>query len=184
LTAVSGVRLGMTLRRAALPVLMLAPLFGCGPGKNEFAPACPVAVLVPTLADLTRFNGAGRDLTDLIVQARIVQVNGSCSPGSTGTLAASVSISITIQRGPSMSGRDADVPVFVAVTRGEDVLDKQMLPVHISFPPNVDRVSVTSNPINLSLPVGDGVSGPSYRVIAGFQLTPEEVDANRQSRVP
>jgi hypothetical protein len=72
----------------------------------------------------------------------------------------------------------------VAVTRGEDVLDKQMLPVHISFPPNVDRVSVTSNPINLSLPVGDGVSGPSYRVIAGFQLTPEEVDANRQSRVP
>ena len=82
-----------------------------------------------------------------------------------------------------MSGRDVDVPVFVAVTRGQDVLDKQMLPVHITFPPNVDRVAMTSQPINLSLPVGDGVNGPSYRVIAGFQLTQEEVDANRQSRV-
>jgi hypothetical protein len=145
--------------------------------------ACPVASLVPTLADLTRFNGNGRDLTDLVAQARIVQVNGSCSPGSAGTLDASVAISITIQRGPGMNGRDVDVPVFVAVTRGEDVLDKQMLPVHITFPPNVDRVAMTSHPINLSLPVGDGVNGPSYRVIAGFQLTQEEVDANRQSRV-
>jgi len=179
--AVCGLPIGTSLRRFALPALMLAPLFGCGPGRNEFAPACPVAALVPALADLTRFNGNGHDLTDLVVQARIVQVNGACSPGSAGTLATSVSISITMQRGPGMNGREADVPVFVAVAKGEDVLDKQMLPVHVVFPPNVDRVTMTSKPIDLSLPVNESVNGPSYRIIAGFQLTPDEVEANRRA---
>jgi hypothetical protein len=169
------------LRRCLLPALAtLLPLAGCGPSRNEFAPACPVAALVPALADLTRFRGDGRDLTDLVVQARIVQVNGQCSPGSEGNLAASVSISIAVQRGPGMDGREADVPVFVAVSKGDDVLDKQMLPVHIVFPPNVDRVTMTSKPIDLLLPVDKTVSGPSYRVIAGFQLTPDEVEANRR----
>ena len=72
-------------------------------------PACPAAVLVPSLADLTRFNGAGRDLTDLIVQARIVQVNGSCSPGDQGLLSASVAVTITIQRGVASECRPGNL---------------------------------------------------------------------------
>jgi hypothetical protein len=178
-TAVSSI-----FGRLALPVLaVVLPLAACGPARNEFAPACPVAALVPALSDLTRFNGTGRDLTDLVLQARIVQVNGKCGAGSdSNTLAASVSISITIQRGPGMNGREADIPVFVAVALADDVLDKQMLPVHVVFPPNVDRVTLTSQPIDLAFPVDKSVSGPSYRVIAGFQLTPDEVEANRRSK--
>lgn len=179
MTGVARVRIPASLLRLCLPVLLL-PLFGCGPGRNQFAPACPVAQLVPALADLTRFNGAGRDLTDLIVQARVIGVNGTCAPGSEGTLAASVSITIDVHRGPGMGGREVDIPVFVAVSRGEEVLDKQLLPVRVAFPQNVDRVRMTSKPIDLTLPVGEGVSGPSYRVIAGFQLTPEEMAFNRQ----
>lgn len=179
MTGVRRVRAGSAFLRFAVPAVLLA-LAGCGPGRNEFAPACPVAQLVPALADLTRFTGAGRDLTDLIVQARIVQVQGECSPASRDVLNANVSISISIQRGPAMPGRETDVPVFVAVSRGGEVLDKQMLPVTITFPPNVDRVTMTSKPITLALPVGDGIAGPSYHVIAGFQLTPEEVEFNRR----
>jgi len=173
-------RIGKVARIGSPALLLL--LCGCGPGRNEFAPACPVAQLVPALADLTRFNGAGRDLTDLVVQARVVRVAGSCSPGSSaGTLAASVSISIDVRRGPAMLEREADVPVFVAVSKGNEVLDKQMLPVRVTFPPNVDRITITSKPIDLTLPVNEGVNGASYRVIAGFQLTPEEMQLNKQS---
>src|SRR5689334_16337506 len=51
-----------------VPVLLLS-LSGCGPGRNEFAPPCPSARLVPELADLTRYasNGRTHDLTDMIV---------------------------------------------------------------------------------------------------------------------
>ena len=162
----------------SVPLLGLLALAGCGPGRNEFAPACPVAQLVPALADLTRFNGNGRDLTDLVVQARVVRVAGSCAPGSDGNLAASVSVSIAVQRGPAMPGRETDVPVFVAVAMGQAVLDKQLMPVRVVFPSNVDRVTLTSPPIDLSLPVSATVNGNAYRVIAGFQLNPEEIEMN------
>ena len=41
---------------------------------------------------------------------------------------------------------------------GDEVLDKQMLPVQAVFPPNVDRVTLTSKPIELRLPVNDSVN--------------------------
>ncbi|WP_428484105.1 hypothetical protein [Rhodopila sp.] len=174
-----------SLSRLCLPALLLA-LFGCGLGRNQFAPACPVAQLVPALADLTRYAtagaGGGHDLTDLILQARVVKVNGTCQPTDSKTiLDASVQVSISVQRGPAMRGRQADVPVFVAVAEGNDVRDKQMFPVHVVFPPNVDRLTLTSQPIDMGLPVSQNVNGAAYNIISGFQLSPDELAANRQA---
>ncbi len=172
--------------RWCLPAL-LVPLSACGPGRNEFAPTCPVARLVPALADITRYagNGAGstHDVTDLILQARVVKVDGVCSPSDEKTtLAATVQVSIAIQRGPAMRGREADVPVFVAVAEGESVRDKQVFPVHVVFPANVDRLTMTSPPIDMGLPVNQSVSGAAYRIITGFQLSPDELAVNRQAK--
>jgi hypothetical protein len=170
--------------RFSVPVLLF-PLFGCGgPGRNEFAPMCPTARLVPALADLARYAGPGptHDLTDLIVQARVVSVNGKCHAGDNKTiLPATVQVSISVQRGPAMKGRDADVPVFLAVTEGESVRDKKMYPVHVAFPPNVDRLFVSSGDIDLALPVSPAKSGAAYGIIAGFQLSPDELAVNRRA---
>lgn len=180
----------MKLRsRVLLPLCLLAPLggllAGCGPGRNQFAPLCPAPRLVPALADVTRYRDgrATGDLTDLVLQARVVSVKGSCKAGSdTDQVAGTVQIGITVQRGPAMVGREADIPVFLAVTLGDEVRDKQIFPVHVVFPPNVDRMTLTSQDISLDIPVTDKVSGASYGLIAGFQLTPGELDANRHAQ--
>jgi hypothetical protein len=141
--------------RFCVPVLLL-PLFGCGPERNQFAPLCPSPRLVPALADLTRYAGPGpaHDVTDLVLQARVLAVNGSCQPGKDPSkLPAKVQITIGLQRGPAMKGRDTDVSVFLAVTEGETVRDKQVFPVHLTFPPNVDRLTITSGEIDMDLPV-------------------------------
>jgi hypothetical protein len=171
------------LARLCVPALVL-PLFGCGPAPNTFAPQCPVARLVPALADLTRYAGPGpaHDLTDLVLQARVTAVNGKCQAGDDQSiLPASVQVSISVQRGPAMQGREADVPVFLAVTEGETVRDKQVFPVHVVFPPNVDRLTLNSANIDLNLPVSEKKTGAAYGVIAGFQLTPDELAANRKA---
>jgi hypothetical protein len=169
--------------RMSLLALIL-PLFGCGPGRNEFAPACPVARLVPALADLTRYatQGAGHDVTDLVLQARVTNVDGTCQASDEKTkIAATVRISVSVLRGPAMRGREADVPVFVAVAEGDTVRDKQVFPVHIIFPPNVDRLTITSPPIDMALPVSQNITGAAYRIISGFQLTPDELAISRQA---
>lgn len=161
--------------------LLLLPLFGCGPGRNEFAPVCPSAHLVPALAELTRYagSGPGHDITDMVLQARVVAVNGSCEAGDDPLkLPAKVKVSISVQRGPAMKGRDVDVSVFLAVTEGQTVRDKQVLPVHIIFPPNVDRMTFTSGDIDMDLPVSAEKSGAAYEIISGFQLSPDELKAN------
>ncbi|HEX4368894.1 MAG TPA: hypothetical protein VH023_18795 [Rhodopila sp.] len=173
--------------RLCVPVLLL-PLFGCsglfGPAKNEFAPLCPSARLVPALADVTRYAGPGptHDVTDLVLQGRVLAVSGSCSAGDDpSSLPAKVTVTISIRRGPAMKGREADVPVFLAVTEGEIVRDKQVFPLHVKFPDNVEQLTFTSPPIDLDLPVSRSVGGPSYSVIAGFQLSADELAANLQA---
>jgi hypothetical protein len=179
------------LRRLALLAPLLAVAIpGCGkgdmfgPGRNAFAPQCPAPRLIPSLADLTRYAGAGpgHDFSDLVIQGRVIAVNGSCSASDNpDILPAVVRISIALQRGPAMKGRDADIPVFLAVTQGDDVRDKQIFSVHVSFPPNVDRLTMSSPDITLNLPVTKDMSGASYGLIAGFQLTPDELSANRHA---
>jgi hypothetical protein len=170
--------------RFCLPALLALPLFGCGPGRNEFAPLCPSARLIPTLADVTRYArpGPAHDLTDLILQARVMAVNGACKAGDDkAILPTTVNITISVQRGPAMQGREADIPVFLAVTEGDIIRDKKVFPVHVVFPPNVDRLAMDSGDINLNLPVSPQKLGNAYGVIAGFQLSPEELEANRKA---
>jgi len=169
--------------RLCLPVLLL-PLFGCGPERNAFAPICPNVRLIPALADITRYAGSGpaHDVTDMVVQARVIAVHGSCSAGDNkSVLPAKVQVSISIQRGPAMHGREADVPVFLAVTEGDTVRDKQVFPVHVVFPPNVDRLTMSSPDIDMGLPVTKTKTGASYGIVAGFQLSPDELAANRHA---
>jgi hypothetical protein len=176
----------MSLKLSAFASLSLATLLlGCGPGNNEFAPTCPVPKLVPALADVTRYSrpGTAHDITDLAVGGRITAINVTCRQGETrATLDTSVVIGLSVVRGPAMQGRDADVPVFLAITIGQDVRDKRVFPVHVTFPPNVDRVPVTSPPIDMLVPVSDSITGASYTVIAGFQLTPDELSTNQAAQ--
>ena len=171
-----------TRAAVAAPLGLLTLLAACGPGRNEFPPACPSATLVRPTADLIRYRAGstGRDLTDVMLQGRIAGVNGACRRGDrNNTLAVTSRFSAEFSRGPAMQGRDADVLVFVAVTEGERILDKQIYQIRVSFPPNLDRITVTSGDVDMLLPVSQEKSGAAYTIIAGFQLTPEELEANR-----
>jgi len=173
----------MSLVPRLLPLVALLPvLAGCGPERNAFAPACPTPLLVRELADIARYrpNATGRDLTDLIVQARVVRIDGSCVDGDkAGTVASTLSITLEATRGPAMTGKTIDLPLLMAVADGESIRDKRSYAARITFDGNLDRVSVSTPPIDLQLPVTATKSAAAYSVIAGFQLSPEEVAANR-----
>jgi hypothetical protein len=179
------------LPRPAIQILMattLVLLASCGPGKDEFAPVCPVATPLWQAADLARFRdesaAANADVRDLILSGHIVAMPAKCQPGDKpNQLAADVSITLQLTRGPAMEGRAADVPVFLAVAEGDKILDKQVFPQHFVFPSGLDQVTWTSNPVHLVFPVSPTKTGAAYTVLAGFQLTPQELSLNR-ARAP
>ena len=169
------------LTRLAPLTLLLPLLAGCGPDRNVFAPACPTPGFVKPLADLTRYRpGGGQDYLDLVMTAKMLGINGSCVPGDTKEkLNVTVTVTLDAERGPAMQGGEGDLLVFIAATDAEAIRDKQVYPVHVRFPPNVPTVRVVSPPIDMTFPVNASKSGAAYGIIAGFQLTPEEMAANR-----
>lgn len=164
--------------RAVLLAVLLPVLADCGPTRNQFAPVCPGTAILGDAADLDLYRpGGGRDLTDLIVHARLAGIQGSCQPGDSKTqLAVAVSAVIELTRGPAMPGREATIPVFLAVVDGSRIIDKHVYLMHSAFPPNVDRVTLTPGEVDLTLPISINKSGAAYTILAGFQLTPQQLN--------
>lgn len=175
----------MTYKLVAAAVLT-ALVAGCGASSTaQFAPACPRAGILSDAADLARYRpGGGRDLTDQIIEGRITGINGNCSYGKTQRdLETKVTVLFTLTRGPAASPtREEDVSVFVALTQGETMIDKKIYPIHVKFPDNAETIRLTSPEIVLSMPISVDVSGAAYAVTVGFQLTPDELGANRAHR--
>ena len=174
----------MPVSRTLLPLLAVSALLsGCGPDKDEFAPPCPRPIMVRGLEDLNHYKSDGsRDLTDLVVQGRLTAIGGSCkfTEKRSTTVETTVSVAAEFRRGPAMQGRTLTVPVFIAVTEGEAVLDKQVFQVPVEFPANVDHIVLTSPEVRMVLPTTPTKSPAAFGIVAGFQLTPAEVEANRQ----
>ena len=167
----------MTASRC-LPALLL--LAGCGAAGDSFPPACPGAAIVRDAADLTRYRGAGRDLTDAVLDARITGLGGSCRADGAGFVSTTVSVGVELTRGPAAPGRLAELSYFVAVLDGERILDKQVFGLRAEFPPNNNRLRLTGDDVELRLPVTGTKGADAYRIQVGFQLTAPELDVNRQ----
>lgn len=166
--------------RAAMVLVAAGGLAGCSK-PDAFAPACPQLGLYADGADLIRYNGRGRDLTDLVVEAHLVAVPASCrwADDTHKQVEAMVRVSMTVNRGPVMPGRTIDVPYFIAVAEGNTIRDKQVFNGRVDFPANTDRLTLTSSEITLLFPVTAEKSAAAYKIWVSFQLTPEELATNR-----
>lgn len=165
-----------------LPVLLsvlLSVLAGCGEPVERFPPPCPQTVINGDSADLNRYRGAGRDLTDLVLSGRITGLNGTCTRTSSTVTTVSMTINLELTRGPAARGRAADVAYYVVVSLGDQILDKHVFGFQPQFEANSDRLRLTGDVVQLTLPVSSDRTAAAYKVSTGFQLTPEELATNR-----
>jgi len=162
----------------ALPLL----LAGCGAFQeaNTFAPPCPRPMILRDANDLFRYRGRGRDVTDSVLEGRVTTISGSCKRDGNDAVTATVNVGIELTRGPAATSRVADVAYFVAVSEGERVLDKQVYQLRAEFPENTDRLRLSGDSVDLRLPVTDKKTAAAYTVTVGFQLSPAELQVNRQ----
>jgi hypothetical protein len=176
----------LTARLPLASVMLLLSLSASGcTDPNSFAPSCPRSAILPDTGDITRWrtvsSGSSHDVTDLVLAGRVTGVIANCFAGDKpATIRAKVQVAFTLNRGPAAAGRSADVAYFMAVTRGDTILDKAVFPVHAVFPPNIDELKLVGEEVNLVIPTPKGISGPDYTVETGFQLSPQELAANRQ----
>lgn len=188
----SSARPGLA-RTAALPLAALL-LAGCetlgftsgGTGEAPVVArpqaACPRVATPADTGDIARFRTPdSRDLTDLVVAARITSLEGTCTLVSRQTsVQVTLSMGVEATRGPAAPGRTLQLPYFVAVTGpNEEILDKAVYSLAVEFPANTQRARMRGEEVRLTLPVSAGQEAAAYRVFVGFQLTESELALNR-----
>ncbi len=179
------------MRLYQAPVMRLAAsllatgLSACHADPNEEAVACVQPYALPDASRLSRYNGRGTDITDLVLTARITDVQGACS-GQLGARAekAHAHVVMVVTRGPASTSAEADVPYKVVVVRAGEPIDAKEFTQHVVFPPNVTTLQVTGEEVPMLLPLGKTITGPSYHLYFMLKLSPAELVANRRNPAP
>lgn len=165
---------------AALAVALL--IAGCS--KKPEA-ACPQGLIPLDASKITRFrDGPGRDLTDVLVTANVQNILvDDCNYTKNAVDVRNFQIAITADRGPADRSRAADFQYWVAVVDPQrNILTRKTFPLHIAFPDNLTRVGTVIDDLQLHIPMTDTMKAPTYQIIVGFQLTPDELAWNRSHR--
>ncbi len=173
------------MMRLGLGLLAALAVAGCAPQRiDDLLVPCPTLVLPADLADMTRFQpGAQPDLSTMILDARVTAIDGTCRRGRRDqSIDATISLRFQMDRGPGAPTRAVQLPWFLALldARTNQVVTRQSFVMNGQFAPNTTRANVTSQPIDISFPVGAERRIQDYKVMVGFLLTEEEVALNRR----
>ena len=116
----------------------------------------------------------------MVIDGRITGLGGKCLLDDSKHLRTELSVNLDLTRGPAAKSGTQDVAYFVSVSQGDTILDKKIFRLAASFPGNTDRARLTTDEIDLVLPIDDKTQGNAYSILVGFQLTPDELAFNRR----
>ena len=179
-------------------VLAATVLSACSSGawwKDEPDPRpCPKVAVLADAAAITAFKpGTGRDLTDILYEARFPSTGapkGSCAYDTddetgVGTIDVEFRLDMSAARGPADTTRRAPLQYFVIATDTSEkrsILVRKLFDIVAEFPGNRTQATLVDQPVYLTLPIKKGQTGADYLVFIGFQLIREQLDYNRASR--
>ena len=169
----------MTAFRFPVFLIALLALSGCNTDKVS---NCPVAVILADASQVTVFRpGAPQDLAGEAYRVALVDISTDCSINKkTGETNSSYRVNFRATRAPSAEAAHYTVPYFVAITQGEDLIEKRILQVSFDFAPGAAIATFSESPHDFDIHVENGHQPYEYELMAGFQMTPAQVDYNKK----
>lgn len=175
-----------------LALLLGLAVAGCGDSLREINPfvddvidvACPPLGALREAEKLTRFRpGEGRDLTDVVFDARISRVAGKCTVTQSKVLAdVGAGIEIVAERGPALEGASAGIEYFVAIRNPEGkIVTRQAFDLELAFEDGARETRVVDY-LTFQIPNATPAALRAYRVFIGLQMTEGEWAFSRRSR--
>ncbi len=154
-------------------------LAGCGGSESRGKLSCPTAAIAPNLDAAQEFRpGGGTGPEDIRFGVKLLSVNSNCDSQKVG-LRVDMRIAFVAARAdPTLRERDFIYFVALADSR-QTILRKQEFTIHVEFAPRQNQLRATDE-IAVGLPVRDLAAGSQYTIIVGLQLTPEQLELNRQ----
>ncbi len=155
-------------------------LTGCL-GKDGPPPPCPKIVTVKDAEQQTRFQGEGRDLTDVLFEAGISARGVTCDYDD-GEIEIEMQVVLQAVRGPASQTQEAALRYFVAVVRSDlTVLAREEFDSVVPLPGNRTRAALAEE-VSPTIPLATGQSGRDFQIFIGLVLNEAEFEYNRANR--
>lgn len=180
--------LGMTAK-TALKIMGFSTFLGlaaCGASvqaENEMKQRlpCPGAGILGSTEKVTLFNGAGQDITDVIVTAEIERVVTSCEYDfDDGIIYVDIAYRGVAETGPAATSPTINLSAFLALTEvNRSILRKDIEPIELDFSEGGRRTEFVKVIEGARVPYVPPFDGSAYEFLVGFQLTPDQVAYNK-----
>lgn len=143
-------------------------------GESNPGP-CPRAFALYDAERVVQFNGE-EAFANVGFTAQMGRIRSLCRYYGEQPIVADLEIEMEFGRGPAANGSTHTYEYFVAVTRKNiAVIEKEVFPVTVTFPPGVDRVSMTETVDRIVIPrASENTSGVNFEIITGYVVTPEQ----------
>jgi hypothetical protein len=145
---------------------------------------CPGVSILSDASEVTLFaQGRGQDLTDVAYRASIERVAGGCEYTRSGdTVTSTVAARLVATRGPAAQASEETFVYFVAVVdKGQNILARERFESTFTFQAN-QRQAAAIEEIEQIIPIRADLRGIDYEILVGFELTPVQLEFNRQER--
>lgn len=178
-----GQALGSSCRAftARLPQLALAgfaalALAGCA-GDNK-PRICPFAVILAPTSQTVGFRpDRVGDPSGELYRVTMTGVSSDCSiDEETRMVSSDLDINFRATRAPNGAAASFSTPYYLAITVGEQVVTKRNFNLNFSFAPGEGVAHFREHIDETTFRVDNDKQAVSYRVVAGFQLTQEQLD--------
>ncbi|MGE3142683.1 MAG: Tat pathway signal sequence domain protein [Hyphomonadaceae bacterium] len=161
----------------------LERLMGQDPRPN--AGPCPLMGVLYDNARLVEFSQPGQErYANIAFTGEVEGVRGLCRYVGSDPIRMAMEINMAFGRGPAAQADRRTYRYWVAVTRGGQVpIAKQYFDVDVQFPAGQSVVRRAERVDNIVIPrANDTISGVNFEILVGLELTPEQLQFNRDGK--
>jgi hypothetical protein len=156
-----------------------------GNDSRPNAGACPLMGVLYDSSRLVDFNDpSSQRYANIEYTGEMQGVNGLCRYVESDPITMSIEIDMAFGRGPAATSDRQTYRYWVAVTRrGRAPIEKAYFDVDVRFPRGQTVVTYREEIGNIVIPRANAdVSGENFEILVGFELTPEQLQFNREGR--
>ncbi len=159
--------------RYAFAVLALATLAGCA-SEHPSPMFCPNVRVLAQAQTLNDYLPGRNDVAAELTSATVTGVAGSCTlHPEKHLLVVSFQAGFAATNGPADNGAPLNLPWFVAIAQGDDIISKSLYTIPLTFDGNQLSTSAISKPVKVEIP-NDRLTARTD-ILVGFQLTPQQL---------
>ncbi|MEE2662286.1 MAG: hypothetical protein VYB39_04595 [Pseudomonadota bacterium] len=155
----------------------------CGVLEKSVTYPCANVLMLQDGKKLVKFKtGSRRDITDILFEAEILNFEGSCKYEKRARkweTQIDLIVRFLVRRDNATKSEATEFKYFVAITSPKGRMEgKSIFPVIGTFKEK-RSILVYEDSIDLRIPLDNPTEGATLKVLLGFQLSPEELQYNR-----